>query len=177
MRKGKNYFYNKKVSLSLSFTQSPRPRPLESWYFLIWNLFFSNLKISTSTRIHIQIEFARPHESDTYPGIRVHSSSQDFSGNIGDRACVVERAKFASFSAFHGKELGSILFHHRKKKYPDLASTRFRIHGVFNISTQESGFKKLRIRIRDSPDTCKRKPCPERKKCGFQNTRIRVDGT
>ena len=53
------------------------------------------------------------------------------SGNIGNRACVVRRTKFASCSAFHGKELGSILLRHRIEDYPDIASTRFRIHGVF----------------------------------------------
>ena len=50
--------------------------------------------------------------------------------NIGNRACVVRRTKFASCSAFHGKELGSILLRHRIKDYPDIASTLFRIHGV-----------------------------------------------
>ena len=30
----------------------------------------------------------------------------------------------------HGKELGSILLRQRMKKYPDLASTRFRTHSV-----------------------------------------------
>ena len=32
-----------------------------------------------------------------------------------------------------------------------------------------------RIRMPDSPDTCGRKPYPERKSCGFKNIRIRVD--
>ena len=50
-----------------------------------------------------------------------------------------------------GKELGSILLRHRIK-----ASTRFRIHRAFKISILESGFKKLRIRMPDSPDTCGR---------------------
>ena len=31
----------------------------------------------------------------------------------------------------YGNELGSILLRHLIKKYPDLASTRFRIHSVF----------------------------------------------
>ena len=56
----------------------------------------------------------------------MHSSSQDSSGNIGNRACIVKHA-----SAFHDKELGLILLYHLIKRYPDLASKRFRIHGVF----------------------------------------------
>ena len=48
-----------------------------------------------------------------------------------------------------GKELGSTLLRHRIK-----ASTRFRINRAFKISTLESGFKKLRIRMPHSPDTC-----------------------
>ena len=71
--------------------------------------------------------------------IRIHSSTQDSSGNIGNRACVVKRAKFVSCSAFVGtmstpvrhaqkglrvetvvgKALGSILLRHQIKKYPD----------------------------------------------------------
>ena len=45
------------------------------------------------------------------------------------------------------------------------------------ISSLESGFRKLRIRLLlDSPDTCGRKPDPQRKSCGFKNIRILVDG-
>ena len=41
-------------------------------------------KISISTRIRIQIKFAL---SSAYPTlIRIHSSTQDFSGNIGNKA-------------------------------------------------------------------------------------------
>ena len=75
----------------------------------------------------------------------------------------------------------SILSRHRIQKYPDLASTRFRIHSVFkNFHSRtfvESRFKKLRIRLPDSPDTCGRKPYLERESCGFKNIRIRVEGT
>ena len=42
-------------------------------------------KFPTSTRVRIQIEFARPHVSDAYPG---SLEFQDSSGNIGNRACV-----------------------------------------------------------------------------------------
>ena len=31
----------------------------------------------------------------------------------------------------YGKQLGSMLLRHQMKKYPDLASTRFRTHSVF----------------------------------------------
>ena len=43
-----------------------RSRPHVSGNVWIRNFFFSDSKIPTSTRIHIQIEFARPHVSDTY---------------------------------------------------------------------------------------------------------------
>ena len=36
--------------------------------------------------------------------------------------------------------------------------------------------KKLRICLRDSPDTSGRKPYPERERCGLKNIWIRVDG-
>ena len=42
------------------------------------------------------------------------------------------------------------------------------------ISSLESGFRKLRIRMADSPNTCGRNP--QRKSCGFKNIRIHVDG-
>ena len=45
------------------------------------------------------------------------------------------------------------------------------------ISSLESGFRKLRIRLlQDSPDTCGRKPDPQRKSCGFKNMWIHLDG-
>ena len=42
------------------------PHPHVSGYFWVRNFFFPNSKISTSTRIRIQIEFACPHVSDTF---------------------------------------------------------------------------------------------------------------
>ena len=111
---------------------------------------FPGSKVSTSTRIRIQIEFARRRVSRfrsnlhvyAYPDsdrictstrIRIHRSTQDSSRNIGNRACVVKRTKFASCKmhrrvkertwergchlkySIHCKELGSILLRHRKK--------------------------------------------------------------
>ena len=159
------------------------PRPHVSRYFWIGNFFFPDSKISTSTRIRIQIKFARPLVSRTR--IQIHSSIQDSSGNIGNRASVVKRAKFTSCSALrechleysiHGKELDSILLRHRIKKYPDLASTRFRIQSVFKnfhsgeqiqkVADSYAGFTgyvwtepasgKKKLRIRKYPDTCGR---------------------
>ena len=76
----------------------------------------------------------------TYPTrIRIHSGTKNSSGNTGNRACVVKRAKFASCSAFHGEELGLILLRHRMKKYPHLSSTRPRINSVFKKYTFHSG--------------------------------------
>ena len=43
-----------------------RQRPHVFRYFWIRNFFFPDSKISTSARIRMQIEFARPHVSDTY---------------------------------------------------------------------------------------------------------------
>ena len=80
---------------------------------------------------------------------------------------------------FHGKELGSNLLRHRIKKYPDLASTRFRIHfriqkyPLWRPYSKSSGFasefagyvwtdgvsgKSLgkSLRIKKYPDTCGR---------------------
>ena len=41
--------------------------------------------------------------------IRIHSSTQESSGNIVNKACVPLKY------SIHGKELGSILLHHRIK--------------------------------------------------------------
>ena len=46
---------------------------------------------------------------------------------------------------------------------------------IKKISALKSGFKKLQIRMPDTPDTCGRKQNPQRKSCGFKNIRIRVD--
>ena len=80
--------------------------------------------------------------------IRIHSSTQDSSWNIGNRACIVKTSKSRVKSkrktwepgchlkySIHGKELGWILLRHRKKNiYPDLKLTRFRVHSVFKNS-------------------------------------------
>ena len=71
--------------------------------------FFLDSKISTSTRIRIQIEFARP------TGIRIHSCTQNSSGKIGNGACILlfiegtwERGCHLAYS-IHGKELGPVV--------------------------------------------------------------------
>ena len=83
--------------------------------------------------------------------------------NIGNRACVVTRARkicvlqFASTSkrenrgtrlprsSIHGKELGSILLSHRIKKISgfNLASTRFQIHSVIKNFHSGEQIKKV----------------------------------
>ena len=109
----------------------------------------------------------------TYPTrIPIHSTTQDSSGEYWQQSmrrsargiCTLlclertwERSWHLNYS-IHGKELSSILLRHRITKYPDLASTRFRIHGVLkNFLSGE--------RIQ--------------KRCGFvcRNHRIRVDGS
>ena len=78
-----------KYTYSAQYTAAPYPDIFESAPF------FPDSKISTCTLIRIQIVFARP----PYPtSIGIHSSTQDSSGNIGKRACVVKRLKFASCS-------------------------------------------------------------------------------
>lgn len=67
------------------------------------------------------------------------------------------------------------------KIYPDLASTRFRIHSVLRKvhSGAESGFKKLRIGMPDSPDhiyVVDGLSNRQRKSCRFKTIRIRVEG-
>ena len=86
-----------------------------------------------------------------------------------------ERGCYLKYS-IHGKELGSILLCHWKKKYPDLASTRFQIHSVFKnfhsgvrikkIADSSAGFSgyvwtervsaKKKLRIQKYRDTCGR---------------------
>ena len=83
---------HKLIGAICSYVVALRSRPHASGYFSIRNFLF---------RIH---KFPRPHVS----GFNLV--------NIGNRACVVKRAKFAFWSAFHGKELGSILLRHRIKK-------------------------------------------------------------
>ena len=78
-------------------------------YFWIRNFFFLETKISTPTHSRIQIEYARPHVS-WYFWMR----------NFFFARTVLNT---------HGKELDSILW--RLKEYPDLASTRFRVHSGF----------------------------------------------
>ena len=110
----------------------------------------------------------------TYPtSIRVHSRTQNSSGNIGNRACVVKRTKFACCSAFHGKELGLILLRHRVKKFPDLASTRFQIHSVFkNFHSEEriqknSGFICCIHRIRVDGSRIRKEKVADSKISGY----------
>ena len=67
--------------------------------------------------------------------ITIHSSTQDSFGNTGNRAYVEV--------AIHGKALGSILLRHLIKKYPDSASTRFRIQSVFKNFHSGERMKKV----------------------------------
>ena len=121
---------------------SLRTRLHVSEYVWIRNFFFRDSKISTSRRIRIQIGFARPHVSDTYPDSLCYPGPlcENWQQSIRRKAleiCILlclgrtwERSWHFNYSIY-GKELSSILLRHRITKYPDLASTRFRIHGVF----------------------------------------------
>ena len=67
----------------------------------------------------------------------------------------------------HDKELGLILWRQWIKKYPDLASTHFRIHGGFKNFNSGGRIQKFQLWRADS------------KSCGFVYWihRIRVDGS
>ena len=129
-----------------------------------------------------------PHSNRIYPStrIRIHSSTQDSPGKIGNRASVVKRPNFASYLTLRGPGNKLAILNTVFKVttwldlvtspdekifiYPDLANTRFRIHTVLkNFHSGE------RISMSDASDTCGPRPYPERKRCGFKNTRIRVD--
>ena len=158
-----------------------------SEYVWIRNFFFRDSKISTSRRIRIQIGFARPHVSDTYadslyyPGLLCENWQQSMRRKALE-ICILlclertwERSWHLNYS-IHGKELSLILLRHRITKHPDLASTRFRIHGVFKnflsgeriqkVADSYAGLTgyvwteavsgKKRLRIQEYPDTCGR---------------------
>ena len=64
--------------------------------------------------------------------------------------------------------LDSMLLGHGIKIFPDLASTRFRIHSVLkSFHSGERIKKKMWIRLPDPPDTCGRRPNPKRKGGGI----------
>ena len=129
-------------------------------------IFFPVSKISTSTRIHIQIEFALPHVSDTYP------DSLQYPGLLWGYWQQSMRHKTLEFCfTFHGKELGSFLFGNGVKKYPDQRphDSRFIAYSKFLLWRADSkscGFSYgiHWIRVDGS------------KSCGFKKVRIRVDG-
>ena len=79
-------------------------------------------------RIRVEIEFARPHVSDTHLDSIFHPG---LPGNIGNRKCVIKRANFVSCSTFHDKELGSILLHHGIKIYIYISA--FSVHTILDL--------------------------------------------
>ena len=81
-------------------------------------------------------------------------------------SCLIPNLKFGSFSAFHGKELGSILLRHRLKQI-----SGFSVHTIHSVlknfhsgeriqkvtdSPDKCGRKKEEFRIKQYPDTCGR---------------------
>ena len=167
---------------------------------------FPRLDVSVLARI--QIEFSRPHVSDTnpdslyYPGLICEYWQQSMRRKpleicillslerIWEQGCHFEYS-------FHGKELSSILLRHWIIT-TDLASIRFRIHSVFKSFHFGEWIKKVadsyavftrfvwteavsgkkKLRIQKHPDSCGRKPYPERKSSRIQKyLRIRVDGS
>ena len=100
----------------------------------------------------------------------MHSSSQDSSGNIGNRACIVKHA-----FAFHVKELGLIFLYHLIKRYPDLASTRFWIHGVFKNFHYGVRIKKVVDWHAGFTEKVWMKAVSRKNKLQFKNIQIHVD--
>ena len=64
----------------------------------------------------------------------------------------------------------------RINKYPDLVSTRCRIHIEFKNIHSGERIQEVSDSQANSPDTRGRKAYPERKSFGFKNVRMRVDG-
>ena len=118
--------------------------------FLNPQLFLSGFKNVHVHTYRIQIE--------TYPKrIWIHFSTQDSSGNIGNRACVVKRAKFASCFALRepGNEvaiLNTVYSSPDKKKIRIQCPHDSGFIAYSKICTLESGFKKFHILIPNSPD-------------------------
>ena len=147
-------------SFNFAKTLSLRPHPHVSGYFLIRAVFFPDWKISTSTRIHPYSDRScpsTPHVSDTY------SDSLWYPGLLW------EYCQQSMNTVFTGLDLVTS---------SDKKISRFSvwtIHSVFrNFHSGERILSQLRVRMPDSPDTCGRKPDPERKSCGLKNIRIRV---
>ena len=64
--------------------------------------------------------------------------------------------------------LDSMLLRQWKKICPDLAPHDFGFIAYSKVSTLESGLKKMWTRLLDSPDTCGRRPNPQRQGGGIQ---------
>ena len=99
-------------------------RPHLSGYFWIRNFSFPDSKISTSARIQVQIEFARPRVSDTY------LDSLEFSGLLQEYwQQSMGRGRLLEYS-IHGKKLSSILLRHWIKKMSGLSG--YSVHMIPN---------------------------------------------
>ena len=116
----------------------------------------------------MQIEFARPHVSDTYPDSLSYpellweywqQSMRRKAREICTLLCLEstwERGCHLEYS-IHGKELGSILL-----KSPDKIISGFSVHTIPDSKRFIKNFhSRERIRMPDSPETCGRKPYPE----------------
>ena len=143
-----------------------RPRPLFS--FRIQNFPHPHISVFKS---NFAVHTCPTDTYDTHP-----DSTQDSSGNSGNRACVEVAILNQLEYSIHDKELGSILLRHGIKKYPDLASARFRIHSVFKnfhsgeriqkVADSSAGFTgyvwteaesaKKKLRIQKYPAKCGR---------------------
>ena len=98
----------------------------------------TRIPVSLSPQLFLSVfEFTRPHVSNKYK--RIHSSTQDSSGNIDKSACV----KVAIFTV---KNWALSCYVTGLKKYPDLASTRFRIHSVFKRIKKVADFPSKRAK-------------------------------
>ena len=109
---------------------------------------------------------------DCKPRIRIHSSTQDSSGNIGNRACV-EVAILNTVLTVKSYRLDLVTS--PDKKYPDLAATLFRIHSVFQNFHSGERIQKVADSYAGFTGYVWTEALSGKESCAFRNIRIRID--
>ena len=142
-----------------TFLQILKPRPHVSGYFWIRNFFFTDSKISSSTRGVFK----------SNSPVHTHPMVSEFTLEKLEKVCRLIGLLFS-------KRLDRILLRHRIRKYTDLPSTRYRIRCGLIFFHSGVRIKRYSDSLPNSTDACGQKPYPERKSCGLKNIRTRVDG-